>query len=278
MSEQTSQKSISANGNAGQGTAVVTGASSGIGKVYAEHLAQRGYDLLLVARRADRLEALAKEIRERAGVTVRTLAADLAHAGELEKVADAIANNPEITLLVNNAGTNSVGMLADTRWPALASMIQVNVLALARLTGAVLPGFKARNQGAMINVGSVLSFYSYPGSATYSGTKAFVLNFTRGLQAELAGTNVIVQLVAPAATESEIWEVSGMALSSLPPEVVMTTDDCVKASLRGLDLGEAMTLPSVHDPQLLADYEAAAANLLAASQTGKPAPRYVVAQ
>ena len=141
-----------------------------------------------------------------------------------------------------------------------------------------MPGLKARNRGAIINIGSAVSFYSYPGVTAYTGTKAFVLNFTRGLQAELAGSNVVVQFVGPAATESEIWEVGSMPLSSLPPEVVMTTEDCVKASLRGLDLGEAMTLPSVHDVQLLANYEAAATNLLAASQTGKPAPRYVVAQ
>ncbi len=278
MSEHRSEASISANGKAGLGTAVVTGASSGIGKVYAEHLAQRGYDLLLVARRADRLEALAKELRERAGVTVRTLAADLAHTGELETVADAIANDPGITLLVNNAGTNKAGMLAEANWPEQAAMIQVNVVALARLTVAVLPGFKARDRGAIINIGSVVSFYSYPGVTTYSGTKAFVLNFTRGLQAELAGSKIIVQFVAPAATESEIWEVGGMPLSNLPPEVVMTTDACVKASLQGLDMGEAMTLPSLHDAQLLAHYEAAGMNVLAASQIGQPAPRYLVAQ
>ncbi len=207
------------------GTAVVTGASAGIGKVYADRLARQGYDLILVARRADRLEALAKDLKAQYGVTVQTITADLGNAGELEKVAEAIGSDMSVTMLVNNAGTNKVGLLADSKWIELEAMIHVNITALARLTLAILPGFKERNSGAIVNMASVLGFHSYPGISIYSGSKAFVVNFTRGLQEELADTGITVQLVAPAATVSEIWDIQGYPLSALPAEIVMTTED-----------------------------------------------------
>lgn len=257
------------------GTAVVTGASSGIGKVYAERLAQQGYDLILVARRADRLEALAKNLKAQYGVTVQTIAADLGNAGELEKVVQAIGSDTSVTMLVNNAGTNKVGLLGDLKWTELEAMIHVNVTALTRLTLAVLPGFKERNRGAIVNMASMVGFHQYPGISIYSGSKAFVVNFTRGLQEELAGTGIAVQLVGPAATVSEIWDTQGFPLSAVPADIVMTTEDCVDASLQGLAMGEKTTLPSVHNAQMLADYDAASSALFGASQqTGKPAPRY----
>ena len=257
------------------GTAVVTGASSGLGKVYADRLAGRGYNLILVARRAGRLEALAAELKQKYNVVVTSHVADLAHPAELESVAAAIAADESITLLVNNAGTTHVRNVAESAWQDIDNMIQLNVTALTRLTRAVLPGFTQRDRGILVNIGSIVSFYSFPSNSVYSGTKAYVLNLTRGLQAELKDTNVQVQFVAPAATESEIWEIGGMPLSSLPPEVVMTAEDCVDAALEGMDLKEPMTLPSLHDAKLLADYETNATNVLYGAQTGKPAPRYL---
>jgi short-subunit dehydrogenase len=258
-----------------KGTAVVTGASAGIGKTYADRLAGRGYDLLLVARRGDRLAAVAEELRARHGVAVETLAADLSVAADLARVASVLAGDDRITLLVNNAGTATLGTMAAATSDTLGAMNDVNVTALARLTLAVLPRFRARDHGTIINIGSVLGFHFLPVSSIYSATKSYVLNFTRGLQQELAGTNVRVQLVAPATTATDIWEISGVPLSALNPDSVMTVEDCVDAALAGLDLGEAITMPSVEDAAaLLAAYDAARIALLGASQTGKPASRY----
>lgn len=258
------------------GTAVVTGASSGIGKVFADRLAARGYDLLLVARRADRLTSIAAELESRYPVRVQPLAADLVDPATLAEVATTIATDAAITMLVNNAGTSAVGPITEIPLETITSMIALNITALTTLTRAVLPRFLAGNAGTIINVGSVVGFAAYPWVPVYGGTKAYVQNFTQGLQQQLAETNLRIQLVTPAATVSEIWDTFGMPLSSLPPEVVMTTEDCVDAALKGLDLGEPVSAPSVHDEALLRKYEEAAAALFLATQTGKPAPRYGV--
>lgn len=265
-------------GEAKLGKAVVTGASSGIGKMYAEKLAQKGYDLVLVARRADRIEALASDLKVRYGVDAKAMIADLGNAADLERVAQAIAGDETVTMLVNNAGISTVGTLADANVETLESIIRLNVVALSRLTMAVLPGFKLRDRGAIVNIGSVVGFDGYVYTAIYGATKAYVMNLTRSLQAELAGTRVVAQLLAPAATVSEIWDLIGHPMDTLNPAIVMTTEDCVNASLRGLELGEKITAPSVQNPELVANFEAASAALMAASQlTGKPAPRYGLA-
>lgn len=251
------------------GTAVVTGASSGIGKVYAEKLAERGFDLILVARRADRLSALAEQLKTKHGVSVANVVADLSKPDDLERVARHLEQDASLTLLVNNAGTSVMGAFTEARAGVITDMLHVNVLALTRLALAVLPGFKQRDRGTLINMGSVLGFYGYPGTSAYSGTKAYVLTFTRGLQAELAGSKVKVQLVAPAGTATEGWD-----STTVDASIVMTAEECVEVSLRGLDMQEPTTLPSVNDLQLLATYEAAASALMGASQTGKPANRY----
>lgn len=258
------------------GTAVVTGASSGIGKMYAERLAKKGYDLLLVARRADRLEQIARELTQQYGVSVKTQAADLANAAELETVSKVLAGDHEITLLVNNAGTSFLGSLDIATVDQLHTLVNINIVALTRLAMAVLPGFKSRNQGAIVNVGSAIGFDGYPYTPIYGATKAYVQNLTRSLQADLEGTNVVVQLVAPAATVSEIWDVSGFALSNVDPKLVMTTEDLVDAALVGLERKEKVTAPSVQDEAVVTKYLEAASELLAASQTGKPAARYVI--
>ena len=267
---------MSAAGTAKPGKAVVTGASSGIGKVYAERLAKKGYDLLLVARRGDRLEALASELTRQHGVQVKIQVADLCNPGQLEEVAKAISSDEQITLLVNNAGTSFTGLLDGATVDQLHLLVNINVVALTRLTMAVLPGFKSRNAGALVNIGSVVGFDGYPYTPIYGATKAYVQNLTLALQAELAETNVVVQLVAPAATESEIWDLSGFALSNVPPNLVMSTEDCVDAALTGLEQKEKVTAPSVQDAAVVTKYLDAASALFAASQqTGKPAPRYV---
>lgn len=257
------------------GTAVVTGASAGLGKIYADRLARRGHDLLLVARRAELLEEVAADLRARYGVKVQTLAADLASSGDLERVAQAVAADPSVTLLVNNAGLSTLAPVAQTTPAQLQSMLDVNINALAHLSRAALTAFKSRNRGTLVNVGSVLGFHTLPISSIYSGTKAFVVAFTRGLQDEVAGTGVKVQLVLPAATATDIWELSGVPMSTLAEGTIMAAEDCVDAALAGLDLGEPITLPSVNEAKLLAAFTEAGATLFGASQTGKPATRYL---
>ncbi len=267
MSQPTSD-----NGN----TALITGASSGIGAIYAERLAARGYHLILVARRADRLEALATRLSGTHAVRVRTIAADLEDEAGLVKVEQVLANDRSIRMLVNNAGVARLSPLAAAPVSHSLSQLALNVAALTRLTHAALPGFLARNEGSIVNVASVLAIQSLPISAVYSGTKAFVLAFTRGLQDELAGTGVKAQVVLPGVTATDLWspDVSGVPLSALDQASVMSAQELVDAALSGLDQGEPVTWPSVEDARLWDEFDQARARLFAATQTGRSASRY----
>ena len=258
------------------GTALITGASSGLGAIYADRLAARGYHLILVARRIERLDALAATLAGKYGVEVRTIGADLSLPADLQRVAEELSSNAAITMLVNNAGVSTMGQVATTSRQAIAAMDAVNVTALTTLTYAALPAFLQRDRGAIVNIGSVLSFHVLPTSTVYSGTKGYVMNFTRGLQQEVAGTGVTVQLVLPASTATEIWELSGVPLTQLDPATVMAAEDCVDAALAGLDQGELVTLPSVEDQALWEQFDAARLALFAGAMRGKPASRYGV--
>jgi short-subunit dehydrogenase len=253
--------------------AVVTGASSGIGAVYADRLAQRGYDLVLVARRAERLQALAAQIEKTHGVTVTPLIADLATEAGQASVEQLLSSNPAVSVLVNNAGIARLAPIAGSVLQDSLSQVALNIVALTRLTHAVLPAMKSRNDGLIINIASALGLHSLPFSSVYSGTKAFVLAFSRGLQQELADTAVKVQVVLPAATATEVWDNSGVPLAALAPESVMQTDAMVDAALRALDLGENFTMPSVADAEAIERFEAARIALFGTAQTGKVAPR-----
>jgi hypothetical protein len=257
--------------------AVITGASSGIGAVYADRFAARGYDLILVARRADRLGALAQKISQSYHVKVEVMAVDLGNEPDLVRVEKVLATNPAVRVLVNNAGLSRLRPIAKSPVQDSLSQIALNITSLTRLTHAVLPAFLSRNDGVIINIASVLAIHAMPVSSVYSGTKAFVLNFSRGLQNELAETGVKVQVVLPASTATEIWDNSGMPLSTLNPDTVMSTETLVDAALTGLDRGESITWPSVADLGLWEQYDAARSKLFAATQTGKPASRYIAA-
>jgi uncharacterized protein len=258
--------------------AVVTGASSGIGAVYANRLAARGYDLILVARRADRLETLSERIMEAyGGAKVEVLAADLEKESDIVRVEKVLATNPAVRVLVNNAGVARLRPVAQSSVQELLAQISLNITSVTRLTHAVLPALLSRNDGVIINIASVLAIHSLPVSSVYSGTKAFVLNFSRGLQDELAETGVKVQVVLPASTATEIWDASGVPLSALDQDTVMTAENLVDAALAGFDKGEAITWPSVADASLWDKYDAARSTLFEATQTSKPATRYGVA-
>lgn len=260
-----------------QKTALITGASSGIGAVYADRFAQRGYDLLLVARRGERLQALATTLASKYGVQVTPLVADLGTDEGQTKVAQVLASTPAISVLINNAGIARLAPMSGGALHDSTAQIALNITALTRLTHAVLPGMKARNEGLIINVSSALALHSMPISAVYSGTKAFVLSFSRGLQQELAGTAVKVQALLPAATATEVWDQSGVPLETLNPDAVMSTDAMVDAALIALDQGETITLPSVADTGLIERFEAARAALFSSTNTGQVAPRLLAA-
>jgi short-subunit dehydrogenase len=259
-----------------RGTAIITGASAGLGAVFAERLAGQGYNLILVARRAPKLEELALELRMRHDVAVEPIAADLAASEGVGRIAEYFSVRDDITLLVNNAGTSTLGKVSESKPEAAAAMINLNVVALTRLCVAALVAFRSRDRGAIVNVGSVLGFHSLPISSIYSGTKGYVLNFTLGIQQEVAGTNVKVHLAAPGAVATDLWEISGVPLSKLDPAIVMTAERAVDAILSGFALGESVILPSVECYELLQHYEEARLALLTASQTSNTANRYSV--
>lgn len=254
--------------------ALISGASSGIGAVYADRLASRGYDLILVARRADRLATLSAEVTKAHGIKAESIVADLTQDEDLARIETVLSTREDVHLLVNNAGVARLGPAAQMSAKDVMAQIALNVTALTRLSQAVLPAFVVRNQGVIINIASVLAIHALPISAVYSGTKAFVLQYSRGLQQELAETAVKVQLVLPASTATELWDASGVPLSALNKASVMTTENMVDAALAGLDQGEAVTWPSVADASLWDQYDAARTELFANTQVGMPAARY----
>lgn len=259
------------------GVAIVTGASSGIGRVYADRLAARDYDLVLVARREERLRDIAADLRQRYAVNAEVLVADLSRPAGTAAVLDRFSDDASVSLLVNNAGFSALKPLTGTPDDVITDMIGLNITALTLLSKAALVAFKARNAGTIINVGSGAGFAPYPGIPVYGSTKAYVYLFTQSLQSEVEGTAVRVQLVLPGAVVSEGWDVAGGAdLEPLPESIVMTTEDCVDAALAGLDQGERVTSPSLHDDTIHREYEALTGKLLQSMFDGKPAARYTI--
>jgi uncharacterized protein len=257
-----------------EGTALITGASAGIGAIYADRLARRGYDLILVARNADRLNALAKRISDETGHSVETVVADLGRRDDLARVEQILRTDASITMLVNNAGIGGVGPLLESDVDRMEETITLNVTALTRLTYAAAPGFVARGNGAIINIGSVLGIASEQLNGVYGATKAYVLAFTRSLRAELGTKGVRVQAVLPGATATEFWGQAGVPLENLPKEIVMSAADLVDAALIGFDRGEFATLPALPDAADWDAFEAAREKLLPNLSRATLAARY----
>jgi hypothetical protein len=229
------------------GTALITGASTGIGSVYADRLAKRGHDLILVARDKQRLDALAGRLRAETGRKIEVLPADLTAPADLRRVEERLRGDSAITTLVNNAGMAVNGTLDTVDADKLETLIDLNVTALTRLAVAITPRLIARQGGTVINVASVLALAPEMFSATYNATKAFVLSFTQSMQAELGKNGIRVQAVLPGATRTEIWERAGIDVNQLPAEMVMHVDEMVDAALAGFDQGEQVTIPSLPD-------------------------------
>jgi short-subunit dehydrogenase len=235
-----------------KGTALVTGASSGIGAIYAERLAQQGYDVILVARNKERLNALAGRLTTKTGRTFEVVTANLGAPADVRRVEEILRTDSSITMLVNNAGIGAAAPLLDSDADKMDAMIALNVTSLMRLTKAVAPGFVARGGGTIINISSIVAVAPELLNGVYGGTKAFVLAFSQSLHHELAAKGVRVQAVLPGATRTEFWDVAGVAISNLPQEWVMTAADMVDASLAGLEQGELVTIPSLPEA---ADWE-----------------------
>jgi short-subunit dehydrogenase len=260
-----------------KGTALVTGASSGIGAVYAQRLAKRGYDLILVARNAERLGALATRLTQETGRTIETIAADLNDKSDLRRIESVLKSDASITLLVNNAGVGGTAPLLQADVDKMEAMIALNITALTRLTYAVVPGFVARGGGSIINIASMVAIAPEVLNGVYGGSKAFVLAFSQSLKHELADKNITVQAVLPGAIATEFWDIAGTPIKHLPTEIVMSTEDLVDAALAGLDQGELVTLPSLQDISQWNAYEAARQAMMPNLSRSKPAPRYNIA-
>ncbi|WP_133707058.1 SDR family NAD(P)-dependent oxidoreductase [Rhizobium sp. BK313] len=227
--------------------ALVTGASSGIGATYADRLAKRGHDLLLVARDGMRLNALAERLREETGVAVDILAVDLTNRFHLERVEQHVAEDPTLRLLVNCAGLGSRGPMLSTGKADIEAMASLNITTLMFLTQAAAKAFAERGGGAIINIGSVVCLAPEKFNALYAASKAFVLALTQGLDKETRPYGIRLQAVLPGLTRTEIFERAGLDIDRLDPTMIMEAGELVDAALVGFDRGELVTIPSLPD-------------------------------
>jgi len=234
---------------------LVTGASTGIGAVYADRFARRGHDLVLVARDVARMQALADHLRKETSVSIDLVPADLTDPQDLARIEQRLREDARIGVLVNNAGASLRGGFLDQNGEDIARLIALNVTALARLANAVAPRFVAGGQGAIINLGSVLGLAPELGSTVYGATKAFVLFLSQSLNVELGPKGVYIQAVLPAATRTEIWEKAGRDVNSIPG--VMEIDELVDAALVGFDRRETVTIPPLPDAGQWSAFDAA---------------------
>lgn len=257
-----------------KGTVLITGASTGIGAIYADRFAKRGHDLILVARNGERLAALARRISTATGRKVETVTADLISPPDLRRVEDLLRANADISVLVNNAGVGAADPLVASDVDKMESMIHLNVTALTRLTYAAAPAFVARGNGTIINISSAVAIAPELLNGVYGGTKAFVLALTQSLAHEFAGKGVRVQAVLPGATATEFWDIAGKPVHQLPTEIVMSADDLVDAALAGLDLGETITIPSLPNQAEWDRFEAQRRAMTAKVSSAIAAPRY----
>jgi uncharacterized protein len=258
--------------------ALVTGASAGIGQSFAERLAHDGFDLIVVARRRDRLQALAKRLGARHKTDVSVLVADLSTADGIAAVAARAAAEP-LELLVNNAGFGGYGPFLEIDPQTAEALIAVHVRAVVQVTRAALPGMVKRARGGVVNVSSLLALAGsvLPGSgmpllAVYGGAKAFLLAFSQLVAAELAETKVRVQVCLPGIVKTEFHDVQWLEATRIPPR--MNPDDVVRASLKALAKGEVLCVPPLDDVAALQRLDEVQRAVLAVARTPDLAARY----
>lgn len=258
-----------------QGTALITGASSGIGAIYADRLARAGHDLILVARRGDRLRQLAEALARSTGRAVDIVAADLTTSAGLAEVEKVIRDRADIRLLVNNAGIGATAPLLQSDIGEMERMITLNVNAAMRLAYAAALVFVAHGQGTIINIASIVALAPELLNGVYAGSKAFVLAFSQSLHHELADKGVRVQVVLPGATATDFWHLSGLPVEHLPQGIVMSAEDMVDASLAGLAQGERVTIPALPDIAEWDAFERARKAMAPGLSRAQPAQRYM---
>ncbi len=257
-----------------KGTALITGASAGIGAEYAEQLARRGHDLILVARDAARLQANAQRLRAATGRSIEVLPADLTDRADLAHIVQRVEHDPSLTLLVNNAGIALAGTLLDADSASIERLIALNITAPTLLAAAAARAFKARGAGRIVNIGSVVALAPEIFESSYAGSKAYVLGLTQSLAAQLADSGVTVQAVLPGLTRTEILDRAGRSFDEFPAEHVMEVEDLVAAGLTGLDRGETITIPPLPDAADWDRFEAARQALAPNLSHRRPGVRY----
>lgn len=257
-----------------KGTALVTGASAGIGAVYADRLARRGFNLIVVARNRERLNQLAKRIADDTGRTVEVVVADLNNKADVARVETLLRTDASITALVNNAGLGATEPLLNSNIDQVDDLITINVSALTRLTYAAAPEFVARGGGTIINISSIVAIAPEMLNGVYSASKAFVLALSRSLDHELKNKNVRVQAVLPGVTATDFWDAAGKSIDHYPSQAIMSAEAMVDAALAGLDMGELVTIPSLPEVADLQSYEAARQKLIPNLSRNTPAARY----
>jgi short-subunit dehydrogenase len=259
-----------------KGTALITGASSGIGAIVADRMAKRGHDLILVARDEERLNSVAIRVSNETGRSTRCIVADLTKKADREIVEQLLRNDANITVLVNNAGVGGPTPLLDADSDRLERMVDLNVTALVRLSHAVLPAFLNRGGGTIVNVASVVGIVPEILNGVYGGTKAFVIAFSRSLHKEFGGRGIRIHVIVPGATATDFWDTAGTPPEQVPREMVMRADEMVDAALAGFDQGELITIPSLPEVTDWEAYEAARQNLIPKLSLSRPAARYRV--
>jgi uncharacterized protein len=257
------------------GKALITGASTGIGAIYADRLAKRGYDLILVARDETNLNKVANKIRANTDVSIEVISADLTSKVELKRIENLLLTDREISLLVNNAGLGAVTKLAESNIDEIETMISLNIIALTRLSAAITPNLIARGNGAIINIASIVAIAPELLNGAYSGSKAYVVNFTQSMHHELADKGIRVQAVLPGAIDTPFWDKGGLPISNLPSQIVMQPETLVDAALAGFDLGEVITIPSLPNIEDWQAFEAARKALGPNLSHTVPAKRYL---
>lgn len=254
-------------------TALVTGASSGIGEAYANQLAARGYDLIIVARREDRLQRLASDLKQKYSKNIQIIVADLANFTDLERVSNCIADAENFDLIVNCAGLGALGTSQQVKPQSVTHMLQVNVIALTHLSLIAAKRFSQQGSGNIINIGSIIAAMPVAGAGAYSGSKAYVLNFSKALQAELKSQGIRVQVIMPGPIKSEFF---ANTPSPFPEALFMQPETLVDIALQALDKGEDVIFPNLEDISLWEQYEISRSALVRGlTQSGAVPSRYL---